>query len=73
MKKRLEDLEQQLENIYMEKNRLAKELYEMEHDYKALIEIMERARKMVVLKEEEFAQKTRFQMDKNGNLEKLDK
>ena len=66
-------LEQQLENIYNEKNRLAKELYEMEHDYKALIEIMERARKMVVLKEEEFAQKTRFQMDKNGNLEKLDK
>ena len=70
---KIRSLEQQLENIYMEKNRLAKELYEMEHDYKALIEIMERARKMVVLKEEEFAQKTRFQMDKNGNLEKLDK
>ena len=70
---KIRSLEQQLENIYKEKNRLAKELYEMEHDYKALIEIMERARKMVVLKEEEFAQKTRFQMDKNGNLEKLDK
>lgn len=72
-KEKIKSLEQQIENIYMEKNRLAKELYEMEHDYKALIEIMERARKMVVLKEEEFAQKTRFQMDKNGNLEKLDK
>ena len=70
---KIRSLEHQLENIYNEKNRLAKELYEMEHDYKALIEIMERARKMVVLKEEEFAQKTRFQMDKNGNLEKLDK
>jgi prespore-specific regulator len=70
---KVKSLEQQLEHIYNEKNRLAKDLYEMEHDYKALIEIMERARKMVVLKEEEFAQKTRFQMDKNGNLEKLDK
>ncbi len=70
---KVKSLEQQLESIYSEKNRLAEELYEMEHDYKALIEIMERARKMVVLKEEEFAQKTRFQMDKNGNLEKLDK
>ena len=70
---KVKSLEQQLEHIYNEKNRLAKDLYAMEHDYKALIEIMERARKMVVLKEEEFAQKTRFQMDKNGNLEKLDK
>ena len=70
---KVKSLERQLEHIYNEKNRLAKDLYEMEHDYKALIEIMERARKMVVLKEEEFAQKTRFQMDKNGNLEKLDK
>ena len=70
---KVKSLERQLEHIYNEKNRLAKDLYEMEHDYKALIEIMERARKMVVLKEEEFAQKTRFQMDKNGNLERLDK
>ena len=45
----------------------------MENDYKALVEIMERARKMVVLKDEEYAQKVRFQMDRNGNLEKLDK
>ncbi|WP_071395443.1 RsfA family transcriptional regulator [Bacillus tuaregi] len=72
-KTKLMTLEQKLHDISAENDRLSKELYEMEHDYKALIEIMERARKMVVLKEEEFAQKVRFQMDKNGNLEKLDK
>lgn len=66
-------LEHQITNMTTENEKLAKELYAMEHDYKALIEIMERARKMVVLKDEEFAQKARFQMDKNGNLEKLDK
>jgi len=71
--KKVKSLEKQLKDIYSENNRLTKELYAMEHDYKALIEIMERARKMVVLKEEEFAQKVRFQMDKNGNLERLDK
>jgi prespore-specific regulator len=66
-------LEQKLQELAAENMKLKKELYSMEHDYKALIEIMERARKMVVLKDEEFAQKVRFQMDKNGNLEKLDK
>jgi len=66
-------LQQQLENLEVENEKLSKELHAMEYDYKALIEIMERARKMVVLKDEEFAQKARFQMDKNGNLEKLDK
>lgn len=70
---KVKQLEQQLQAIAVENKRLEKEMYAMEHDYKALIEIMERARKMVVLKEEEFAQKVRFQMDKNGNLEKMDK
>lgn len=70
---KVKQLEQQIQDITIENKRLEKEMYAMEHDYKALIEIMERARKMVVLKEEEFAQKVRFQMDKNGNLEKMDK
>jgi prespore-specific regulator len=70
---KVKQLERQLQDIVVENKRLEKEMYAMEHDYKALIEIMERARKMVVLKEEEFAQKVRFQMDRNGNLEKMDK
>lgn len=45
----------------------------VEDDYKALIEIMERARKMVVLKEDEKSRKVKFQVDKNLNLEKVQK
>ncbi|XTP53010.1 RsfA family transcriptional regulator [Niallia sp. Krafla_26] len=70
---KVSQLEQKIREISEENIRLQKEFYTMENDYKALVEIMERARKMVVLKDEEYAQKVRFQMDKNGNLEKLDK
>ncbi|MBB6443731.1 RsfA family transcriptional regulator [Bacillus benzoevorans] len=66
-------LEKKVRELTVNNERLEKEMRAMESDYKALIEIMERARKMVVLKEEEFAQKVKFQMDKNGNLEKLDR
>ncbi len=69
----LYSLEQKVKDVTIVNERLEKEMKAMESDYKALIEIMERARKMVVLKEEEFAQKVKFQMDKNGNLEKLDR
>lgn len=53
--------------IYKEKCRL------IEEDYKALIGIMERARKMVVLEETDSEKQMRFQMDKNGNLERVNK
>lgn len=54
-------------NSYKEKCQL------IEEDYKALIEIMERARKMVVLNEGDDDQQMRFQMDRNGNLERVKK
>lgn len=72
-KEKVFQLEQKVKDLSDENIRLQKEFLTMENDYKALVEIMERARKMVVLKDEEFAQKVKFQMDKNGNLEKLDK
>ena len=72
-KEKVKELEKKVNKISTENLKLQKEFFTMENDYKALVEIMERARKMVVLKDEEFAQKVRFQMDKNGNLEKLDK
>lgn len=72
-KEKVIELEHKLKDVTTENIRLEKEFYTMENDYKALVEIMERARKMVILKDEEYAQKVRFQMDRNGNLEKLDK
>ncbi|MNP86442.1 Prespore-specific transcriptional regulator RsfA [compost metagenome] len=41
-------------------------------DYKALIQIMDRARKLSLLQEEEEESKSRFKMDANGNLERIE-
>lgn len=43
-------------------------------DYRTLVQIMERARKMALLTEEDEAlSKAKFRMEENGNLERLDK
>lgn len=41
-------------------------------DYKALIQIMERARKLAFLSEEDADSRTKFKMDANGNLERVE-
>ncbi|UII57302.1 RsfA family transcriptional regulator [Cytobacillus spongiae] len=69
----VQSLEKKLYYLSAENEKLTKDLKMVEEDYKALIEIMERARKMVVLQDEDRQQKVRFQMDKNGNLEKVEK
>ncbi len=75
--KQLKDKVQQLEatviSLEQEKEGLTKNLQVMEEDYHALIEIMDRARKMVILQEDERNRKVKFQMDKNGNLERVEK
>lgn len=70
---KIQELEKKNYYLATENEKLTKELQTIEQDYKALIEIMERARKMVVLQEEDRQQKVKFQMDKNGNLERVEK
>jgi prespore-specific regulator len=70
---KIKKLEKQASELIAENEKLNKELKMIEEDYRALIEIMERARKMVVLQEEDRQQKVKFQMDKNGNLERIEK
>ncbi|MGG0717791.1 RsfA family transcriptional regulator [Robertmurraya massiliosenegalensis] len=70
---KIQELEKKVAFLTAENESLKKELQTIEQDYKALIEIMERARKMVVLQEEDRQQKVKFQMDKNGNLERIEK
>ena len=41
-------------------------------DYKTLIQIMDRARKLALLEEQQ-DDKTKFRMEENGNLERVDK
>lgn len=72
-KGKIKVLEKQARDLTAENDKLTKELKMIEEDYRALIEIMERARKMVVLQEEDRQQKVKFQMDKNGNLERIEK
>lgn len=75
-----ENMELRLQmNELLQQNKVMKEqlsVLEKEHqtvqeDYQALIQIMDRARKMVLFQDEETNQS--FRMDKNGNLEKLAK
>ncbi|WP_045515395.1 RsfA family transcriptional regulator [Neobacillus niacini] len=70
---KIKELEKKSYSLIAENERLTKNLKAIEEDYRSLIEIMERARKMVVLQEEDRQQKVKFQMDKNGNLERVKK
>jgi prespore-specific regulator len=70
---KIKELEKKTYSLAAENERLTKNLKAIEEDYRSLIEIMERARKMVVLQEEDRQQKVKFQMDKNGNLERVEK
>jgi RsfA family transcription factor len=70
---KIKELEKKTYYLAAENERLTKNLKAIEEDYRSLIEIMERARKMVVLQDEDRQQKVKFQMDKNGNLERVEK
>ncbi|MCY8353878.1 sporulation-specific transcriptional regulator GerR [Bacillus haynesii] len=69
----INELKQEVEKLRSENQSLKKRLELTEEDYKALIEIMERARKMVVLQEDERNKKANLQPEPNKNLEKLEK
>lgn len=88
MRKRQKDLEKELEEQEQEMKRLSTENEDMRgklnnvqtdyrvvnDDYKALIQIMDRARKLALLDEdEENEMKAKFRMESNGNLERMDK
>lgn len=77
-KMEMEELEQENHKLKEEKemlekklSRLEKEYETLQEDYQVFMEIMDRARKMVVLDDQEQASVKSFRMDKNGNLEKV--
>lgn len=72
-KERIQQLEKQMYYLAAENERLMKELNKMEQDYKALIEIMESARKLVGLKEEDRQKNVKFTVDPGNQLEKVEK
>lgn len=79
LEKELKEKEEELEALRRDKEQLDKEISNVQtdyrvvnDDYKALIQIMDRARKLAFLVEEEDEQKPRFKMDANGNLERIE-
>lgn len=74
MEQQMMEQELLVQRLQEENQRLRKELENVQgvnDDYKALVQIMERARKLAFLKEEEAA-KPVFKMDSNGNLERIE-
>lgn len=81
LEKQLSEREAELEQLRTEHDELKRKVNNTEadyqsinDDYKALIKIMERARKLALLDEEDNSEeKPKFKMDVNGNLERVDK
>lgn len=79
LERALRDKEDELASLRGEKERLSAQVNEVQSDYRvvnddyrALIQIMDRARRLAFLNEEEEEMKTRFKMDANGNLERIE-
>ncbi|GGE22720.1 hypothetical protein GCM10011571_25970 [Marinithermofilum abyssi] len=81
LEKAIEEREAQIEVLQKENEEMKSRLNNVQtdyravnDDYKALIQIMDRARKLALLDEsEELEVKSKFRMDSNGNLERVDK
>lgn len=71
VKQQLSQLEAQNEELMERNAQLSRQLESMTEDYQALIQIMDRARKMVMFDDQDQSFKPQFRMEKNGNLENV--
>jgi prespore-specific regulator len=67
------NVKQSYEILQQENSKLKEQLKAVEEDYRSLLQILDRARKLIILEEDQKSPKVKFQMDKNGNLEKVNK
>ncbi len=72
LKREIADLKQEKEKLEKKVKELEENSSTIQEDYETLVKIMNRARKLVLLEEEE-KPSTTFKMDQNGNLEKVEK
>ncbi|MTH52621.1 RsfA family transcriptional regulator [Bacillus mangrovi] len=73
LSEQVQSLELRVVSLEKERDLLQNQLQLVEEDYQSLIEIMDRARKMAISQEGERNRKVKFQMDRNGNLERVEK
>lgn len=78
IEKELQEKKEQFNRLREENEHLSKQVNAVQtdyrtvnDDYKTLIQIMDRARRLAILSEEDDS-KTRFRMDANGNLERIE-
>lgn len=69
---RLTEYREQNERLSKEVNAVQTDYRVVNDDYKALIRIMDRARRLAFLTEEPDEDRARFKMDANGNLERIE-
>lgn len=69
---KIKELEKKTFYLAAENERLEKNLKAIEEEYRSLVEIMERARKMVVSQEEDRQQKGKLPVDNNASLERVE-
>ncbi|MEC2344203.1 MULTISPECIES: RsfA family transcriptional regulator [Paenibacillus] len=79
LEKELREKEEEIAKLREENEKLSAQVNEVQtdyrvvnDDYKALIQIMDRARRLAFLNEEDEENKSRFKMDANGNLERIE-
>ncbi|MGG4546256.1 RsfA family transcriptional regulator [Rossellomorea marisflavi] len=71
LKGEIHELRKENEALGKKVNELENNTVTMQEDYETLMQIMNRARKLVLFDEDEAAKSPRFKMDRNGNLEKV--
>lgn len=70
---KLKELEEENERLSRQVNDVQSDYRVVNDDYKTLIQIMDRARKMALLTDnEDYDSKPKFKMDANGNLERVE-
>lgn len=70
---RIKQLELDLEQAKSEKETIHNNLKMVEEDYMMLIEMMEKARNIAVMRDDERSRKVNFQVDRNGKIERTEK
>jgi len=71
LKRENDSLQNEVNQLKMKLKTTEKHLYTMKEDYETFIQIMDRARKMTVFKDDSPGESPKFSMDKNGNLQKI--
>lgn len=73
LKKKVETLDETVKQMEASCEKYKHDYRTLVEDHSSLLIILDKARKLAMLEEDEHQDKIRFQMDKNGNLQRIEK